>query len=62
MFYRNAEGFQAILTSVDALSVFERNKRSVYVLDSIVMRITHKRSTSFKQDFSETNSGFACKR
>ena len=57
--HRNAERLQAILLGVDTLAVLKRNERSVDVLYSVVMRISHKRSTSFKRDFSETNSGNA---
>jgi hypothetical protein len=54
--HRNAECLQAILTGVNTLAVFKRNERSVDVLYGIVMSFAHKRSTSFKQDFSEANS------
>jgi len=47
---------KAILTGVNTLAVFKRNERSVDVLYGIVMSFAHKRSTSFKQDFSEANS------
>ena len=58
-FYGNAKCFQAILTGVNALAIFKRNKRSIDVLYGIVMSFSHKHSTSFKRDFSETNFGFA---
>ena len=54
-----AKCFQAILTGVNTLAIFKRNKRSIDVLYGIVMSFSHKHSTSFKRDFSETNFGFA---
>ena len=61
-FYGNAKCFQAILTGVNALAIFKRNKRSIDVLYGIVMSFSYKHSPSFKRDFSETNFGFAWKR
>ena len=53
--YLEAKCFQAILPCIDTLTIFKRNEWTVDVLYGIIMRISHIRNTSFKQDFSETN-------
>ena len=52
-FYRDAKRFQAILTCVNSLTIFQRNKRSVDVLYSVVLRISHRHAPPSSKIFSE---------